>query len=55
MRYKVLAQRWNNEQEILEWVVIAQFDKYLNAEIFRMAYEKRFKSSTPIFDREILK
>lgn len=50
MRYLVIATHWNENIKDQEKYVAGSFDKYLNAELFRNAYNEHFKSNAYIVE-----
>lgn len=54
MKYFVIATRWNDEKEAVKCIV-GEFDRYLNAIIFRDAYNKcSSDNATIVKDFELL-
>ena len=55
MKYFVIATCWNDEKKEAEKCIAGEFDSYMNASIFRDAYDKYYSTnSTIVEDFELL-
>lgn len=50
MRYSVVTIKWSKEQCKQVKTVVGIFDSYVNAELFKVAYEERYHAFTEIVD-----
>lgn len=44
MRYLVIAQKYDEDAKEVRNYIAGEFDDYVNADIFVMAYEKRYNT-----------
>lgn len=48
MKYYVIATRWDNEKMKSVQYIAGEFNKFINAEIFKLAYNEHFSSIAKI-------
>lgn len=51
MKYIVIATKWSGEEEKQVKYVAGEFDEYMNAALFRDAYNKYYSASAYIVER----
>ena len=51
MRYAVIAKCWDDERKEARNFIIGEFETYMNAELFRGAYESLHNTKPWIFDK----
>lgn len=55
MKYFVIAKRWSDKEQNTITYIAGQFETYMNAEIFKKAYNEHYNANAAIVEaREIL-
>jgi len=52
MKYIVIANRWDDDRKQIIECSVGSFDTFVNAKIFKEAYEERYKLKARILDIE---
>ena len=50
MKYFVIATCWNDEKKEAVKCIVGEFDSYMNASIFRDAYDKFYSANAKIVE-----
>lgn len=52
MKYLVIARHWDNDKRDIVNYIAGSFDKYINAAIFRDAYNKTYSADAKVVEAD---
>ena len=55
IKYFVIAKRWDSEKKEIIKYIAGEFDSYINAEIFRNAYNEHYSATAEIVEMNPMK